>query len=80
VLQSFNVRHYIGVLKNGFELKSEQQVTGGLRSEERNDWCSSPNIIRLMKCRRMAWAGHAALTGRSDVHTEFWWRILKERD
>jgi hypothetical protein len=33
-----------------------------------------------MKYRRMTWAGHAALTGRSDVHTEFRWRILKERD
>jgi len=51
-----------------------------LRDEEHNDWCSSSNIIRLMKCRRMAWAGHAALTSRSDIHTEFLWRILKERD
>jgi hypothetical protein len=28
----------------------------------------------------MAWAGHAELKGRSDIHTEFWWRILKESD
>jgi hypothetical protein len=33
-----------------------------------------------MKCRRMAWAGYAALMGRSDVHTEFRRKILKERD
>jgi hypothetical protein len=51
-----------------------------LRKEERNDWCSSPNIIRLIKCGKMAWAGHAALTGRCDVRTEFRWRILKDRD
>ena len=31
-----------------------------LHSEELNDLYSSPNIVRLIKSRRMRWAGHAA--------------------
>ena len=36
---------------------------------------SSSNIVRVMKSRRMRWAGHGAV-----VYTGFWWRNLKERD
>jgi hypothetical protein len=31
-----------------------------LHNEELNDRYSSPNIVRVMKSRRMGWAGHAA--------------------
>ena len=31
-----------------------------LHNEELNDLCSSPNIVRVMKSRRMRWAGHVA--------------------
>jgi len=33
------------------------------RNEEFNDLYSSPSIIRLMKSRRMRWAGHVARVG-----------------
>jgi hypothetical protein len=39
------------------------EVTGEwrrLRNEEHNDVYSSPNIIRLIKLRRMRWTGHVA--------------------
>ena len=39
------------------------EVTGEcrrLRNEEINDLYSSPNIIRVIKSRRMRWAGHVA--------------------
>jgi hypothetical protein len=42
------------------------EVTGGwrkLRSEELSDVCSSPSIIRIIKSRRMRWAGHVARVG-----------------
>jgi hypothetical protein len=32
----------------------------------------SPNIVRVIKSRRMRWAGHVARMGRGDVFTLFW--------
>ena len=34
-----------------------------LHNEELNDLYSSPNIVRVIKSRRMSWAGHVALMG-----------------
>jgi len=34
-----------------------------LYNEELNDLYSSPNIVRVIKSRRMRWAGHVACMG-----------------
>jgi hypothetical protein len=34
-----------------------------IHNEELNDLYSSPNIIRVIKSRRMRWAGHVARMG-----------------
>jgi hypothetical protein len=34
-----------------------------LRNEEQHDLYSSPSIIRIIKSRRMRWAGHVARMG-----------------
>ena len=34
-----------------------------MHNEELNDFYSSPNIVRVIKSRRMRWAGHAAHMG-----------------
>ena len=34
-----------------------------MHSEELNDLYSSPNIVRVIKWRRMRWAGHVACMG-----------------
>jgi hypothetical protein len=34
-----------------------------LHNEELYALCSSPNIIRMIKSRRLRWAGHVARTG-----------------
>jgi hypothetical protein len=61
VLRVFKKR----VLKRIFGPKSEE-VTREWRKlhiEELNDLDSLPNIIRVIKSRRMRWAGHIACMG-----------------
>jgi len=44
----------------------KDEVTGKwrrLHNEELNDLYSSPNIVRVIKARRMRWAGHVARMG-----------------
>ena len=46
------------------------KVTGEwrrLHNEEHNDLYSSPNIVRVIKYRRMRWAGHVARMGEERV-------------
>ena len=50
-----------------------------LQSEELNDLYSSPNIIQVIKSRRMEWAGLVVCMGESEVYTGFWWRNQMER-
>ena len=42
-----------------------------LHNEELNDLHSSPNIVRVIKSRRMGWDGHVARIGREEEYTGF---------
>ena len=47
-------------------LARRDEVTGEwrrLHNEELNDLYSSPNIVRVIKSRRMRWVGHVARLG-----------------
>jgi len=59
------------VLRRIFEPKRDE-VKGEwrkLHNDELNDLYSSPNIVRVVKSRRMRWAGHVARMGeRRDVY------------
>jgi hypothetical protein len=43
-----------------------------LHNDELHSLYSSPNIVRVIKSRRMRWAGHVARMGRGQVFTGFW--------
>jgi hypothetical protein len=38
------------------------------------------NIVRVIKSRRMSWAGHVALMGRGEAFAGSWLGVLKGRD
>jgi ADP-heptose:LPS heptosyltransferase len=42
-----------------------------LHNEEHDVLYSSPNIVRVIKSRRMRWAGHVAGMGRGETCTGF---------
>jgi len=48
-----------------------------LHNKELNDLYSSPNIVRVIKSRRMRWAGHVARMGRRGACSGFWWGNLR---
>jgi hypothetical protein len=47
-------------------------------NEEVND-LYSPTIVRVIKSRRLKWAGHVARMG-GEACTGFWWGNLRKRD
>jgi hypothetical protein len=69
------------VLRRVFGVKRDE-VTGEwrkLHNEELNDLYSLPNIVRVVKSRRMRWAGHVARIGGKEGCTGCWWGNLRER-
>jgi hypothetical protein len=64
-------------------LDQRDEVTGGwkkLHTEELRDLYSSPNIIRIIKSRRMRWVGHVARIERRGTRIGYWWESQKETD
>ena len=70
------------VLRRIFGPKRDE-ITGEwrkLHNEELNNLYYSHSIVRVIKSRRMRWAGHVARMGRGEACTGFWWRNLREGD
>jgi hypothetical protein len=70
------------VLKRILEPKGDEETRAWrkLHNEELHNLYSSPRIIRMIKSRRMRWAGHVARMGRTGMHLGFWWESHKKRD
>ena len=70
------------VLRRAFGPKRDE-ITGKwrkLHNEELSDRYSLPNIVRVVKSRRMRWASMWSVWGRGEGCTRFWWGNLRERD
>jgi hypothetical protein len=69
------------VLRRIFGPKRDETVGGYKRfhNEELYNLCSSTNIIRMFKSRRIKWAGHVAGMRIRGMHEVFWWESQKER-
>jgi hypothetical protein len=66
-----------------------RRIFGPKRDEVTGEWrrlhnkklyalYSSPDVIRVIKSRRLRWAGHVARMGRREVHTGLQWGNLRE--
>jgi len=59
------------------------EVTGEwrrLHNKDLNELYSSPNIVRVIKSRRMRWAGHVARMGEERECIGCWWENRREGD
>jgi hypothetical protein len=69
------------VLRKIFGPKREEDGSRRkLHNDELHDLYSSPNIVTVIKSRRMRWAGHVARMGRGEVFTGFWLGCPKATD
>jgi hypothetical protein len=70
------------VLRRIFGLKRDEVTRKWkkLHIEDRKDLYCSSSIVRVIKSRKMRWAGHVARMWRVEVYTGFRWGTLKEKD
>jgi hypothetical protein len=68
------------VLRKIFGPKREEDGSWRKLHNELHSLYSSPNIVRMIKSKRIRWTGHVARMGRGEVFTGFWLGGPKVRD
>jgi hypothetical protein len=74
---------YFELARRGIFGPKMDELTGEwrkLHNEKLHYLYSSPNAVRVIKSRRMRWAGHVAQVSRREAGIGFWWGNLRERD
>jgi hypothetical protein len=67
------------VLRKIFGSKREEDGSWRkLHNDELHSLYSSPNIVRVIKSRRMKWAGHVAHGGREKCSQGFGWKAQRQ--
>jgi hypothetical protein len=63
-------------------MKRDKVIRGWrkLHNEELHKLYCTPSIIRIIKSRRLRWAGQVARMGRRGMEVGFWGESRKERD
>jgi hypothetical protein len=86
LVSALKEEHRLSVLENRLLRRifgpKKDEVNGSWRklpNEELHNLYSSPNIIRMIKSRRIRWAGHVACMGETRNDIWFWWESRKER-
>ena len=72
---------YFVFLNNVLNVPKKDDITGKwrrLHNEELHDLHSTPNIIRVIKARRLRDAEHLARADTAEMHTGIWWWDLRK--
>jgi hypothetical protein len=70
------------VLRRIFGQEGDEGIGGWIKlhDEQLHNLYGSPSIIRMIKSRRMRWAGNVAYMGEKKNAYGIWWESQKERD
>jgi len=79
-LNFFRLRNRQKLVRIRFENIRYIENLSLLHNEELNDLYCSPNIVRVIKWRRMRWAGHVAHMSEERGCIGSWWGNRREGD
>jgi hypothetical protein len=80
VVWSSGQSSWLQIQRSGLDSRRYQLFWEVVGLEQLRDLYSSPSIIRVIKSRRMRWAGNVAPMGEKRNAIGYWWESRRERD